>query len=831
MKQRLLILAAALMMVLGSYAQAAGEYFYTKDGRYKVTTGENLLSNGDFSNGMTDWTTDGGKPLNTDTFAVENDAAAGFKYLRVYLKESGSFGTGSSLLRSVAVQSDRSYVISYQVKVAEYDGGNGASSVSLADATKNYQNFLFSTSGNVQDAGNISLGAAQTYTDEWVTVTYAFTPQSDGYVLLHFFAPYVNTCFANFKIMEARQVPDDRDAARIIAYLQTYLDNPLLPNGHADLEDFIGYIQGTAGGDDLDEFNSALEGVDEAISTFLDANTGNVAGYVKNFTLDDLAATSANQRKAGAWIIDDATSATGKTRWSIKSVLETGAPFNGMYLQDDMPLSSSTARLPQATVYQEVENMPAGKYLFSVKARAWLYKNKQNDIVDGAEIRGIKMFVGSSEQELYPNTVEKATSYYVIGDVGEDGKARFGVNVPGATFSRLDLDFTELRIIGWTQEQVDEFFGGKEFAEAKKALQETVNSAKELSNSNLYKYGFADLQTAIETAEAAHSNASNAEDANNAKTALDEAVTAFKKLNTRYTSIINTIAKAEALVGDETTAAANALRAAITAVKAYVAALNDEQSVETDQALLAQETTLNQAINAYGMESLTADEKYLFAEWAAADGAAYESSINPDRDDPVTTSSGTEMFVEKAPFGGQSLNGRFAFSGNSNLTKTLNASHGLQITFGGKNSTVWSIQNLKAGDQVTIDYTASGLYVTSANAWWRNNDGTVQTATTGGKVAANQLTVSNTEGIGGKTRVDFRMTSDGSLDFYFGSSNVTMRVAYVGITEAAHVVGIKNVNGNDNGNANAIYDLQGRRLTGKPATGLYIQGGKVFNVK
>ena len=70
---------------------------------------------------------------------------------------------------------------------------------------------------------------------------------------------------------------------------------------------------------------------------------------------------------------------------------------------------------------------------------------------------------------------------------------------------------------------------------------------------------------------------------------------------------------------------------------------------------------------------------------------------------------------------------------------------------------------------------------------------------------------------------EFLVRSSGSNDGQTVTDTIRLHVT--------NTTGIVNVNGNVNGNANAIYDLQGRRLTGKPATGLYIQGGKVFNVK
>ena len=122
-------------MMLTANAQNAGDFVYTDNGKYKILTGENLITNGDFTNGTADWTTDGGNALSVDTFAVEGDDL----YLTVYAKDNGP-GTGSSLYRKVPVANGNSYFISYQVK------GNDesiATTVTTGETVKNYHNIFF----------------------------------------------------------------------------------------------------------------------------------------------------------------------------------------------------------------------------------------------------------------------------------------------------------------------------------------------------------------------------------------------------------------------------------------------------------------------------------------------------------------------------------------------------------------------------------------------------------------------------------------------------------------------------------------------------------------
>ena len=63
MKKRIFTLIAFAALFLTGFAQQAGDLVYTADGRYKINTGENLISNGNFAEGYADWTTDSGTPL------------------------------------------------------------------------------------------------------------------------------------------------------------------------------------------------------------------------------------------------------------------------------------------------------------------------------------------------------------------------------------------------------------------------------------------------------------------------------------------------------------------------------------------------------------------------------------------------------------------------------------------------------------------------------------------------------------------------------------------------------------------------------------------------
>lgn len=834
--KRLFTFLAAATMFLTTNAQSEGDYVYTKNARYKITSGANLLPNGDFSNGTTGWTTDGGNELNVDTFAVEKDEATGTSYLKVYQKSSGAYGTGSSLYRSMPVEYGKSYVVSYQVKVDGYDGGNGVSSVSLSDNTKNYQNFLYSPTGDLKDENNVSLGSGQSYEEEWLTVNYAYTPQENGFILLHFYCPFVNTCFTNFSVKEAIEVPDDRAANKVIDRLQAYIDNPLFPNGRNDLEDFIGGLRASVESEDMAEYNSFLESVEEAISVFLDANAPDVSrflvepGFEKGSDAVGKAITWVGDKTDG-WILES-------NRWTLDAADETDAAFPTIHLKRNI---NGSYRLSEGGFKETVKNMPAAKYIFTIRARAARYKNKNNVINEDYEPRGLKLFVNTDSTEMYPIATEDATRFDIIGEQKADGDLVLGFYMPEEVINNIEFDNAELRIIGWTQDQVNDYFDNKELVEIKAQLQANIEAAELLTTDKLYKYGIADLRTAIETAKAAKESAATVDDVKAAISELASAVSTFKKLNSQYTNLVNAIDKAEIQMAEDSyTNGRDELQAAINTAKDFLASLNDEQSIETDQAILAQVNTLNDAVLNFSYANAPGDEKYIFAKWAKEEGATFVPILGTSDEDQITTSSTVVLVRETADFAGHNLNGRFAFNGHEQFYHSLNPSHGLSLNNKNGKGVQMAVLNLKKGDMVTLDWviadTKHSVYVASGNVTYKKEDGTWVTLTEADRKVKNENTqlVAATKklGVGNKTRINFIMTEDGTFDIGLGSNSSTLRISHIGITDAKNVDGIETIISNGPKAAdNVIYDLQGRRIYGKPANGIYIMNGKKVYVK
>lgn len=816
MKKKLFLMAACMASALSAVAQQVGDYVYTGNGRFRVI-GENLIANGDFSAGMDEWATDSGEPIGSDCYSIENDGADGSPCLTVTQKFDGA-GTRSTLMRTVSVYANVVYYISYNVKANE----EVTTTVSSADK-KNYQNIFFNTDGSLTPWEGIA--RSKTYDYDWTRIAYDYSPKEKGFLVLHFYGPYVGTCFDDFSVVECMRVVDDREVNRVLTLLNSYRENPLFAEGHEMLDEAIALLNATLQEtDDWATWNELLDAVEnQLVKDFLDANSIVVTNHLKCPGFDAATPNKNEQTNIGGWTAEGG-------RWMIRAAED---PFTTVYVDRSI---GGKYTLSEGRVYQTLENMPAGNYMFTMKANARRYMNKNDEVWDGYEIRGLQVYMNDDAVECFPIDTLTMTPYTVFSHISEGQTLTLGFYMPADVANKVAIDDSELRLIGWTQEQVDEFFLGREFAESKALLKTAIDQASELLSSNDYLYEKASLEAALSAAQSVCSNASTIEDVRAETEILNAAIANYKRSNSVYTALMSNIAKAESLLANEdNTEQRDELLAILSAAKEFVGTLTaDGRTAETDQSTLQHKNDLQSAILVFTVANMNDDEKYPFVLWAAAEDASYNPNLS---EDPVATSSGAELYVESGTFGGQSLNGRFAMM-KDNCNISVN-SNGLQVNPSGKNVTSIAILDLEEGDQVTIDWTMANpkhvVYIASANASYTNAEGQKVTLTETGKQDANLLdNSSNDDGLNGLVRNVFTMTASGTLDLYQGSSNSALRIGYVGIRkhDASGITQTKNTNATS---SEAVYDLSGRKVSGTRLNGLrsgmYICQGKKLFVK
>lgn len=824
--KKLLLTALVCGVSLAGFAQTAGDYVYSGAHRLKITTGENLFANGDFANGTAGWTTEGGRTLNADTFQIVNDGPDGSQCLYVALKDNGP-KTGSALYRKIPVRAGNTYYISYSVKADE----DVTTTTTQSASGKNYQNVFFNTDGSLTPQLNIA--RAQSYSTDWKTVAYSVTAPEDGFVVFDFYAPYIGTRFDDFKVLGAMEVADDRVVSAMEKRLQAYIDNPLFPNGHETLSEVIGELKDVLALDDKATMDDMLNTVEsEVIPGFLDQNSVNVSNYLKAPDFDELA-TTGTLKSGTETTYGDAWTVEG-LRWRVADADNT---FNSHYIQRSV---SGGYTLDEGKLYQTSTVLPAGKYMFSMKANALRYKDKYENVLDGYDIRGMKIFINGDSTECFPVDTARVSTYEVYADVKEGEPITVGFYMPGGVANVVNLDFTQLRAIGASQEAIDSYVAKCQLAESKATLQASIDSASVYTNSADYIYDKDTLSIAIDAAKAIYNSSENIDEVVVATDSINENIRQFLKHNKIYRSLMDGIANAEQLLADEKyTIGKTGLKAAISTAREYAATLPG--NVRDDDATQIQVNMLNDALSKYILANSTSgqDESFSFAQWADSSDPVYATTLS---NDAVTTSGGAELYTETAPFAGNDMKGRFAFPQDKS-NRTIGKG-GIDVNYTGKNAIAMAILNLKAGDQVTVDWAMDNrkhnVYVASGNASYVNAKGeTVQLTLVGTKAKKDQckLSAENNDGVGGMTRTVFTMSADGSLDFFFGSSNSTMTIGFVGIKHADPTA-IEAVNaGTDTIRNNDIYSINGQKVRGNATSleglpkGIYIFNGRKYVVR
>ena len=151
MRKKLLLTAFAVLTCLGISAQSIGDIVRTATGSYEIT-GANLITNGDFSNGLTGWKGVGGLPLAADSFTVVanggpvNDGP----YLKKTIVTNSKVASAGGMLNAWKAPTGKTLIFSYYTKDEVAPSANNAyeyvyqNTDGSADKTTGCGNFNFS---------------------------------------------------------------------------------------------------------------------------------------------------------------------------------------------------------------------------------------------------------------------------------------------------------------------------------------------------------------------------------------------------------------------------------------------------------------------------------------------------------------------------------------------------------------------------------------------------------------------------------------------------------------------------------------------------------------
>lgn len=609
-------MAAIAGLATPSFAYQQGDAVYTFNGKFKII-GENMLTNGDFSDGVNGWTGLTGNAVPTDTFSVVPAGGPdGMNCLQVSMS-GGTLGTNlhnSANFRQSVRLTPGNYVFTYKVKALT---GGCTSNTRSSGRNDNYQDVFLNNSGkspylSTNEADNITSSVAayvETEAGNWMTVSYNYRVEADEYVNFEFFNLIQYDCFADFGVYPVEQVGDDRLLQDAVNTLEAFVADETNFPGAADylagpIEDLKASMENPdLTVDDVNGMVSMILGSDgSALQEYLNTISADVSKYFNYFTFDDCAEKSANKGAADGW-----TESGG--RWGVS------APWSDFTTRHIFAEINGGYGLGAGSQYQSAF-LPKGKYLYMVQASAYQYYTaaKETYIVDWYNQRsGLKYFINADSVDMTDVPTWKSNTYFHVFDVANDGEQTLGFyraaneaasgndrnRVSGG--GRVRFDNMHIRILGVTDEDVERFFLENNLADAQNSLKTMIDSAKTVIADSRYIWGKDVLQDSINVSQGIYDQYTNAvqediDKLNDQMPLMRDAIRDYYAINKEYTQLGDDIAAANKLTGDETRPnGKDELRAAITTADKYYKSLNSQSERDSLQ-LVKTDSLLNDAV-------------------------------------------------------------------------------------------------------------------------------------------------------------------------------------------------------------------------------------------
>ncbi len=363
MKKRLLFAFMAMCVAVSGFALENGEFVYTPQGRFQVTSDLKAYSNFTDLSGWDVVTAAEGKTVQ-DIFTTDANGPVAGTNCAVSLDATAGEGM---CFKFTPTDAGATYVVSYKMKGAATvtTRVKAGSKISTANVVKVEGN----TDGVYAGTNDVLLcNTAEELTDDWQTFNYAIV--GDGTARTYFISfvgMQTNIYIADLQIAEALQVADlrKRDAAveKINVYKNAYAwgEDVLAEYGINDALETLNAIGDQSAQSELDD---ALVTANETLTEFLNSNmddylAGNNMNYLGINTGSALAARS--NKKYGDWDCID-RGEWGKDKY----------PDLGHYQQTAKWANNNPDNAMGVTMKKE---LTAGSYVFGIMAGAAVREN------------------------------------------------------------------------------------------------------------------------------------------------------------------------------------------------------------------------------------------------------------------------------------------------------------------------------------------------------------------------------------------------------------------------------------------------------------------------
>lgn len=437
MKKRLLTQIFAMLCAVGAYALGQGDYVYNTTQRFKLL-GDNLVTNGDFTDGLTGWTdVEGGEP-SAEVWSVEPGVGPNGENVLQSLANTEGFAVCRSWTPEPGT-----YVVMLDIK------GNAYTNTALASTTTtinaNTVDFFVNTSADEvkKSADAVNVAAATHFDAEWTRLVFVATIE-DGQALHMYLEKLVSgTQITNIGVYAAQEVYDIRTIEKRIAFVQKLMDDPNFniagaEGPRAELADnYIAGLQGMMESGELDDPDTAeslLAEFNDAVDNYLDVASVNVAKNTYFNYVEDLTAFPKYNRGG----------------------ISNGQQIGGFVFRGGNWLHSSGGTTLTKQIQGSFSNgdgsvgltstlMPAAKYYIAAEVRN-AYCDKNYVLSYNLE-NEVKAFVGTDSVDCGTIVGEDYVKFYMVGTIkdGETMEAGFKWFDNAGQGTRFDITNFEVR--------------------------------------------------------------------------------------------------------------------------------------------------------------------------------------------------------------------------------------------------------------------------------------------------------------------------------------------------------------------------------------------------
>lgn len=496
--KKLLLSVLAVLGVASVNAYEVNDFLYTNTAKFKVI-GENLVTNGNFSDATTGWTNQEGTEVSAQSWQYTEAAGPNGENALMSL----AAGEGNVLAR-VFELNPGNYAISYWIK------GEAKTLIDNVPANTNYAGIFVNNDGSLTTNLRQVNDQAAALT-EWTQINDTVSINAGEYLALYFDKMAIGTMVTNFEIHEIATVYDTRIIERELAFVKSLMAMPEEFPNLGELPDVVGAIEAALEGDtSYGLYFSDPAGI-AGIEDFMNQNyypnkeaffSLNSANMYANLGLKVWSTLSKTQKAngIGGW------SGTGG-RWFHGDggvANEENAIVN--YIQ-------GTYDLPNATQYIEKEGMEPGKYMLAFDIKGYNFAGTGSAVRYtpdyASDLCGTVIYINGDTVKCEPLDEVHYNTYFVIGEVKEDGKLNMGMNftiaeelVGKKVGGRLFLANPLILMFGTNQDEQDLAVLVKNIATQQNALKVMIDSAKTVTAKTAeYPWGMNALIAAIPAIE------------------------------------------------------------------------------------------------------------------------------------------------------------------------------------------------------------------------------------------------------------------------------------------------------------------------------------------